>query len=93
MWEENVKDNTRKNNSTTWGNKPEGSGKRNETKEISTKGKTIQIKQDIPKQRKKILSTIGMSMTQKHTRQPEKRQRILDENMATEKALTKRLNG
>ena len=27
-------------------------------KEISTKGKTIQTKQDIPKQRKKILSTI-----------------------------------
>ena len=28
-------------------------------KEISTKGKTIQTKQDIPKQRKEILSTIG----------------------------------
>ena len=44
-----------KNNSTTWRNKPEGSGERKETKEIST----IQTKQDIPKQRKKILSTIG----------------------------------
>ena len=59
MWEENGKDNTRKNNSTALGNKPEGSGERRETKEISTKGKTIQTKQDIPKQRKKILSTIG----------------------------------
>ena len=59
MWEEKEKDNTRKNNSTTWGNKPDGSDERRETKEISTKGKTIQTKQDIPKQRKKILSTIG----------------------------------
>ena len=41
MWEENGKDNTRKNYSTTWGNKLEGSGERRETKEISTKGKTI----------------------------------------------------
>ena len=49
----------RKNNSTTWGNKPESNGQRRKTKEISTKGKTIQTKQDIPKQRKKILSTIG----------------------------------
>ena len=35
MLEENGKDNTRKNNSTTWGNKPGGSGERGETKEIS----------------------------------------------------------
>ena len=38
MWEENGKDNTGKNNSTTWGNKPEGSCERRETKEISKKG-------------------------------------------------------
>ena len=47
------------NNSTTWGNKPENTGQRRKIKEISTKGKTIQTKQDIPKQRKEILSTMG----------------------------------
>ena len=41
------------------GNKPEGSSERRKTKEISTKGKTIHTKQDIPKQRKKISSTSG----------------------------------
>ena len=40
-------------------NKPESTGERREIKEISTKGKTMQTKQDIPKQRKKILSTTG----------------------------------
>ena len=59
MWEQNGKVNTRKNNSTTLGNKPKSSGERREIKEISTKGKTIQTKQDIPKQRKKILPTTG----------------------------------
>ena len=38
-----------KNNNTTWGNKPESTGERRKLKEISTKGKTIQTKQDIPK--------------------------------------------
>ena len=47
-----------KNNNITWGNKPENTGQRRKIKEISTKGKTIQTKQDIPKQRKEILSTI-----------------------------------
>ena len=51
--------NTGKNNSTTRGNKPESAGERRNIKEISTKGKTIQTKQNFPKQRKKILSTIG----------------------------------
>ena len=59
MWEQNEKDNMRKNNSTTWGNKPESSGERREIKEISTKVKTIQAKQDIPKQQKKISPTTG----------------------------------
>ena len=44
-----------KNNDTTWGNKPESTGERRKIKEIPTKGKTIQTKQDIPKQRQKIL--------------------------------------
>ena len=48
-----------KNNSSTWGNKPESSGERREIKEISIKSKTIQTKPDIPKQRKKILSITG----------------------------------
>ena len=59
MWEQNAKDNMRKNNSTTWENKPESSGERREIKEISTKDNTIQTKRDISKQRKKILSTTG----------------------------------
>ena len=54
MWEDNRKDNRRKNNSTTRGTKLESSGERREIKEISIKGKTIQTKQDIPKQPKKI---------------------------------------
>ena len=62
-WEENWKDNTRKNNSTTWGNKPEGSGERRETKKISIKGKTLQTKQDIPKLRKKIFISNWKGMT------------------------------
>ena len=49
----------RKNNGTTWGKKQEGSGERRETIEISTKGKTIQTKQDIPKQRKNVHQQLG----------------------------------
>ena len=86
MEEENRKDNTRKNNSTTWGNKPEGSSERWKTKEISTKGKTIQTKLDIPKQRKKILSTIGRTWHKNIPTTRRQRNRIiLDENMATDK--------
>ena len=75
---------TQKNNSTTWENEPECSSERRKTKEISAKGKTIQTKQDIPKQRKKILSTIGKFMTQKHTnnKTPEK-PNDFGRNMAT----------
>ena len=45
-----------KNNNTTWGNKPESNGEIREIKDISKKGKTMQTKPDIAKQRKKILS-------------------------------------
>ena len=87
MWEENVKDNKGKNNSKTWGDKPEGSSERRKTEEISTKGKTIQTKQDIPKQRKKILSTIGRAWHKNiPTIRRQRNRKILDENMATEKA-------
>ena len=51
------KGNTRKNNNTTWGNKLESTGERRNIKEISPKRKTIQTKQDIPKQRKEIQPT------------------------------------
>ena len=37
---------------TTWGNKLESTDERRKIKKILTKGKTIQTKQDIPKQRK-----------------------------------------
>ena len=83
MWEENGKDNTRKNNNTIWGNKPEGLGERRETKAISTKGKTIQTKQDILKQRKKIGRAWHKDIP---TTRCQRNQTILDENMATEKA-------
>ena len=59
MWIQKGKGNTRKNNSTICGNKPESSGESRKTKEISTKGKTIKTKQDIPKYRKEILLTTG----------------------------------
>ena len=44
-------------NITTWGNKPESTNERRKNKKIWRKGKTKQTKQDIPKQRKKILPT------------------------------------
>ena len=65
-WGEEGTGNMGKNNSTTWGNKPENAGQRRKIKDISTKGKTIQTKQDIPKQRKDILSTNGGSDTKTH---------------------------
>ena len=73
-----------KNNSKTWGNKPESTGQRRKIKEISTKGKTIQTKQDIPKQLKKILSTIEREWYENIPTTGYKRNRtILDKNMAT----------
>ena len=78
--------NTGKNNSTTWGNKPESAGERRKIKEISTKGKTIQTKQDFPKPRKKILSTIGREWHENiPTTGCQRNRTILDENMATNK--------
>ena len=47
MLEHKEKSNTRKNNDTTWGNKPE-STERRKIKKIPTKSKTIHTKQDIP---------------------------------------------
>ena len=93
MWEQKGNGNTRKNNSTTCGNKPESTGERNQIEEISTKGKTIQTKQDMPKQRKKILSTTGRR-TQKHTnnRMP-KKPNDFGLKYGNQKNITKRLNG
>ena len=54
----------KKNNKTTWGNKPEITQERRNIKKISTKGKAIHTKQNIPKQRKKILPTSCGEMTQ-----------------------------
>ena len=47
--------NAREDNKTTWGNKPEITGERRKFKNISTKGKTIQTKQDIARELKEIL--------------------------------------
>ena len=46
-----------KNDYTTQGNKPESTGERRKIKKILRHGKTIQTKQDIPKQQEKILPT------------------------------------
>ena len=54
---DNKADNTIKYNNAIWGNKPKCTGERRKIKEISGKGKTLQTKQDILKQRKKILPT------------------------------------
>ena len=76
-----------KNNSTTWGNKPESSGERREIKEISTKDKTTQTKQDILKQRKKILPITGRAWHKNIPTNGRQRDRLfLEENMATKKA-------
>ena len=52
MWEQKRKDNTRKNNSTIWGNKPESSVERREIKRYRQRIKQYQTKQDIPKKKK-----------------------------------------
>ena len=83
---------TRKNNSTTWGNKPESAGERKKINEIWTKGKTIQTKQDFPKQWKKILSTIGREWLENiPTTRYQRNRMILDKIMAT-KITTKIVN-
>ena len=62
-------------------------------KEISTKGKIIQTNQDIPKQRKKILSN-WEGMTQKHTNnQTPKKLNNFRRKYGSRKSITKRLNG
>ena len=72
-----------KNNCKTWGNKPESTGQRRKTKEISTKGKTIQTKHDIPKQRKKILSIKRELHENIATTRYKRNRTILDKNIAT----------
>ena len=57
MYRQKILGNTGKNNNTSRGNKPESSGEKNMIKTISTKGKTIQTNQDVPKQQKEILPT------------------------------------
>ena len=57
MLRQKGKSKTTKNNNKTCGNKSERTGERRKIKKILMKSKTIQPKQDIPKQRKKILPT------------------------------------
>ena len=54
-WDEKKKSNASKTKNATRGNKVEGTGERRKTKKTSRQDKTIQTKQDIPKQREKIL--------------------------------------
>ena len=94
MLEQKGKGNTRKNNSTTWENKQESTGERITIKEISTKGKTIQTKQNIPKQWKKILPTIGRRRRENiATTRCKSNRTISENNMATKKKGTEKLNG
>ena len=60
-----------KNNNKTWGNKTERTGERREIKEISVKGKTVQTKKDIRKQREEILSISGWRTWKPDTRETE----------------------
>ncbi len=77
---------TQEKNNTTWGNKPGSTGERRKTKEISTKNKTIQTKQDIPKQPKEILSTIEMRWHENiPTTECKRNWKILNYNKATKK--------
>ena len=58
---------TRKNNNTTWGNKPESTGERRNIKKMPTKSKRIQTKRDILKQAKENSPYTWEEMTWKHT--------------------------
>ena len=80
-----MESNTRKNNNSTGGNKPERTCKRRKIKEISTKGKTMQIKPDIPKQRKKIQSKTGRWHEKLPTNRYKRNRTILGKNMVTKK--------
>ena len=86
----------RKNNSTTWGNKPESSGERREIKEISTKGKTIKKKkkQNIPKTMKENSTNNWEGMIQKPTNNwtPEK-PNVFGRKYGNQKSIMKKLNG
>ena len=53
MLGQKVESSTSKTDNRTRGNKPEGTGERMKTKNLSRQGKTIQTKQDIKKERKK----------------------------------------
>ena len=83
-----------KNNNTTWGNKPESSGKRREIKEISTKGKTIQNKTGYSKTTKENSTNNWEDMTQKHTnnRTP-KKPNTFGRKYDDQNSITKKLNG
>ena len=54
-------------NSTTWGNKPESTGQRRKTKQISTKGKAIQTKTGHSKTTKENSTNNWEGVTRKHT--------------------------
>ena len=77
-WDEKEKkNNTFKTNDATQGNKSEGTGERKKTKKISRQGKTIQMKQNIPKQ-KEIYHQVGLECAKTY-QQPE-------QNLGTERS-------
>ena len=54
---------TSKTNNSTWRNKSEGTGERRKIKKISRQDKTIQTKQNIPKQQQKFYQQVGVKCT------------------------------
>ena len=83
-WGEKGTGNTRKNNSTTWGNKSESAGQRRKIKEISTKGKTT----------KENSINDWEGVTQKHTNnRMQKKPNDFGQKYRNQKNLTKMLNG
>ena len=67
------KGNSRKNDNITRGNKPESTSKRRKINYKFTKGKTIETKQDILKQRKKFCLQVGGDDTKTY-QQPDARE-------------------
>ena len=94
MREENGKDNTGKNSCTTWGNKPEGSGERRETKEISTKNQNNTDKTGHSKTMKENSINNWEGMAQKHiNNQTPKKPSNLGRKYDNRESIRKRLNG
>ena len=82
-----------KNNNTTWGNKAESIDKRRKIKEILTKGRTLQTKQDIPKTTKENSINNREEMTRKHNNRMQKKPNDFGLKYGNRKNIMKKPNG